>query len=160
MQIGIVSDTHGHSTFAQAAAYALESFSVEHVLHCGDIGSTGIVEIFSKWPTHYVFGNTDEAQEVLRAAIEASGGTCYGSMADLELAGRRIGMTHGDDVALLTRMIRSHEYALVCSGHTHQKLARQDGPTLVLNPGALYRATQHSIAIVDLQTMQHEIIGV
>ncbi|PQO33903.1 metallophosphoesterase family protein [Blastopirellula marina] len=160
MQVGIVSDTHGQSAFAQAAAYVLESFSVEQVLHCGDIGSTGIVEIFSKWPTHYVFGNTDDAREVLREAIEASGGFCYGTMADFELDGRRIGITHGDDAALLTRMIRSHEYALVCSGHTHQKLARQDGPTLVLNPGALFRATQHTVAIVDLQTMQHEIVGV
>lgn len=160
MQVGIVSDTHGQSNIAQAAAYVLESFSVEQVLHCGDIGSTGIIEIFSKWPTHYVFGNTDDAREVLREAIEASGGICYGTMADFELDGRRIGITHGDDAALLTRMIRSHDYAMVCSGHTHQKLARQDGPTLVLNPGALFRATQHTVAIVDLKTMQYEIVGV
>ncbi|PQO39799.1 metallophosphoesterase [Bremerella cremea] len=160
MQIGIVSDTHGQTTFAQAAAYTLESFSVEQVLHCGDIGSTGIVEIFSKWPTHYVFGNTDDAREVLREAIETSGGLCHGTMADFELADRRIGMTHGDDVALLTRMIRSHKYAMVCSGHTHQKMTRQEGPTLVLNPGALFRATQHTVAIVNLENMQHEIVGV
>lgn len=160
MQIGIVSDTHGQEAFAQAAAHMLQSFSVEQVLHCGDIGSTGIVEIFSKWPTHYVFGNTDTALDVLREAIEAAGGICYGTRADFELDGRRIGMTHGDDGALLMRMIRSGEYALVCSGHTHRTLVRQEGPTLVLNPGALYRAPQHTIAIVDLQTMQHEIVPV
>ncbi|PQO44528.1 YfcE family phosphodiesterase [Blastopirellula marina] len=160
MQIGIVSDTHGQEAFAQAAAHMLQSFSVEQVLHCGDIGSTGIVEIFSKWPTHYVFGNTDDARDVLQEAIEERGGTCHGVAGDIELAGRRIGMTHGDDGSLLMRMIRSREYDLVCSGHTHRTLVRQEGETLVLNPGALFRASQHTIAIVDLETMQHEIVPV
>ena len=160
MQIGIVSDTHGHSRFAQSAAYMLETFSVEHVLHCGDIGSTGVVEIFSNWPAHYVYGNTDDSCSVLKEEIEASGGHYYGQVADIELNDRRLGMTHGDDPALLMRMIRSGEYDLVCSGHTHQVNVRQVGRTLVINPGALFRAAKHTIAIVDLMTMHHEIIEV
>jgi len=160
VQIGIVSDTHGHSTFAQSAAYMLETFSVEQVLHCGDIGSTGVVEIFSKWPAHYVYGNTDDSREALQEEIEASGGKYYGQIADIELDNRRIGMTHGDDQALLMRMIRSAEYDLVCSGHTHQVNVRQVGQTLALNPGALFRAAKHTIAIVDLATMHHEIVEV
>lgn len=160
MQIGIVSDTHGHSRFAQSAAYMLETFSVEHVFHCGDIGSTGVVEIFSKWPAHYVYGNTDDSRSVLEEEIEARDGIYYGQVADLELGSRRIGMTHGDDPALLMRMIRSEEYDLVCSGHTHQVKVRRVGHTLVLNPGALFRAARHTIAIVDLATMHHEIVEV
>ncbi|GAA4435210.1 YfcE family phosphodiesterase [Bremerella cremea] len=160
MQIGVVSDTHGHSDFAQAAAYMLETFSVEQVLHCGDIGSTGVVQVFSTWPTHYVFGNTDDARDVLRDEIMACGGTCHETFGDFRIDNRRIGMTHGDDAALLMRMIRSHDFDLICSGHTHQMLVREEGPTLVLNPGALYRARRHTIAIVDLKTMEHEIVEV
>lgn len=160
MWIGIVSDTHGHEAFAQAAAYMLESFSVEHVLHCGDIGGSGIVRIFSAWSTHYVFGNTDDDRTALREAIEESGGTCHGELADLQLAGRRIGMTHGDDSARLTRLIRSQTYDLVCHGHTHQMKAVTEGKTLVLNPGALYRAKRHTIAVVDLASLNYEIITV
>ncbi|MHC2069969.1 YfcE family phosphodiesterase [Bremerella sp. T1] len=160
MQIGIVSDTHGHGTFAQAAAYMLEEFSVEQVLHCGDIGSTGVVQVFSQWPTHYVYGNTDDSREVLQEEIDAVGGKYYGQVADIELDGRRIGMTHGDDKALLTRMIRSEEYDLICFGHTHQVSVRQVGHTWVINPGALYRAVRHTVAIVDLKTMHHEVVQV
>jgi len=160
VQIGIVSDTHGHSRFALSAVCMLETFSVEHVLHCGDIGSTSVVDIFSKWPAHYVYGNTDDARSVLQEEIEARGGKYYGQVADIELGERRIGMTHGDDPALLMRMVRSEEYDLVCSGHTHQVSQRQVGHTLVLNPGALFRAARHTIAIVDLVTMHHEIVEV
>ena len=160
MLIGVVSDTHGHSEFAQAAAATLESFSVEQVLHCGDIGSTGVVQVFSKWPTHYVFGNTDECRDVLQEEIEAEGGICYGLAAEFELGGRRIGFTHGDDGSVLTRMIRSQQYDLVCFGHTHVKSVRREGKTLVLNPGALYRAAVHTVAIIDLESMSYEIVGV
>jgi len=34
----------------------LESLDVETVLHCGDIGSIAVVELFAAWPTHFAFG--------------------------------------------------------------------------------------------------------
>lgn len=145
---------------AQAAAHMLDAFSVEHVLHCGDIGSRSVVQTFSRWPAHYVFGNTDDDRETLREEIANSGGVCHGDVADIKIADKRIAMTHGHDPALLTRLIRSKEYALVCSGHTHQFQTRTEGETLVLNPGALFRARKHTVAIVNLETMQHEIVEV
>jgi predicted phosphodiesterase len=39
---------------------------------------------------------------------------------------------------------------LVCFGHTHVAEQQRRGATLVLNPGAVYRARRHSIAIVKL----------
>jgi predicted phosphodiesterase len=48
----------------------------------------------------------------------------------------------------------------VCYGHTHVAESHLEGRTLVLNPGALYRATPHSIATVDLQTMEATIVPV
>ena len=63
MRIGIVSDTHGHVEFTLPAVRLLESLEVERVLHCGDIGSTGVVEAFAGWPTDFVFGNCDYRQE-------------------------------------------------------------------------------------------------
>ena len=39
MILGIVSDTHGHLTVTRAAIEILEDFQVDHVIHCGDIGS-------------------------------------------------------------------------------------------------------------------------
>ena len=46
-RIGVVSDTHGHTVYARQAVRMLESLDVQLVLHCGDIGSADIVEMFA-----------------------------------------------------------------------------------------------------------------
>ena len=150
MLLGVVSDTHGHVRQTQAAVRMLESLNVEAVLHCGDIGGGAIVDLFSVWPTHFVFGNGDGDVAELRAAIEAAGQTCHGRFGEIELGGTRIALLHSDDAAKFREVTTGDRYGLVCYGHTH--VARQEwrGETLVLNPGALYRATPHSIAVVEL----------
>jgi uncharacterized protein len=153
MQTAVVSDTHGHVGYTQAAVRVLESLEVDAVLHCGDIGSLAIVPLFARWPTHFVFGNVDQHEGDLRWAIERASQTCHGRFADLELAGRRIAVLHGDDAERLVETIDSGRYHLVCYGHTHQAEHHWQDGTLVLNPGALYRATPHSIAVVELSSM-------
>ncbi len=160
MIIGVVSDTHGHVEFARQAARMLESFAVEAVLHCGDIGTSEIVAVFRAWPTHYVFGNVDYDVRPLREAIRAAGHTCHERFGSLVLAETPIALLHGDDAAALDEAVRSGRYRLVCHGHTHVARNEQVGRTLVLNPGALYRATPHSIAVVELPAGKAEIITV
>ena len=159
MQIGVVSDTHGHVAYTREAIRMLESLEVEAVLHCGDIGSPEIVELFSPWPTHFVFGNVDHDTALLKGAIRAAGQTCHDRFGRLELAGRRIAFLHGDDSALLEQTIASGKFDLVCHGHTHVARNIERGPTRVLNPGALYRATPHSIAYVELPELEATIIS-
>jgi putative phosphoesterase len=160
--LGVVSDTHGHIANARAAARMLESLGVEAVLHCGDIGSETIVPLLAAWPTHFVFGNVDGGSLAsgLAAAIERAGLTCDGRFGSFELAGTKIALLHGDDGRLLDQTINSGEYQLVCHGHTHVSRLERVGSTLVLNPGALYRAAKHTIAIVELPALQAEIITV
>jgi putative phosphoesterase len=160
MRIGVVSDTHGHMTNALSAVRMLDSLGVEAVLHCGDIGSTEIPKLFAAWPTHFVFGNCDSDQALLRSTIEDAGLACYGLFGNLELAGRRIALLHSHDARLFRQVCTSGEYDLVCYGHTHQAEQRQYGKTLILNPGALFRATPHSIATVDLAMMEAMIVPV
>lgn len=155
MKIGVVSDTHGHILNAQAAARMLEALDVAAVLHCGDIGSPQVPAVFSKWPTHYVLGNVDHYEdELYSAAVAAAGGTFHARFADLTLAGKRIAVLHSDDAKRFRLTIASGGYDLVCYGHTHEAEQHQEGKTLVLNPGALYRASKHQIAVVDLETME------
>ncbi len=149
MRIGVVSDTHGHVENTRQAIRLLESLEVEQVLHCGDIGTPEIVAMFSAWPTHFVYGNCDSPGE-LQQAIHDAEQTCHGLFGKLELAGLPIALLHGHDLALLGEVSASGQYGLVCHGHTHQAAQRWQGDTLVLNPGALYRARPHSIAVVDL----------
>jgi len=140
----------------------LESFGVGAVLHCGDIGSEAIVPLFAAWPTHFVFGNVDGGLLAagLAAAIEKVGMTCDGRFDSFELAGTKIAQLHGDDGRLLDETIEAAQHQLVCHGHTHLPRLEKVGPTLVLNPGALYRAAKHTIATIELPALRAEIITV
>ena len=154
MLLGIVSDTHGHAEFAREAVRLLESLEAEQVIHCGDIGSPEIVELFRAWPTHYVLGNVDSRSTALENAIESAAGTLHGRFGSLEIDGRRIAFLHGDDERLLSETIAAERYDLVCYGHTHVAEQHRAGSTLVVNPGALYRAPRHTIAIARLPQLE------
>jgi putative phosphoesterase len=152
MLLGIVSDTHGHVAFARPAINMLAAWKVDEVIHCGDVGSAAIVRLFAAWPTHYVLGNCDrpEDEPALAAEIARAGHTLHGRFGQIERCGRRIAFLHGDDASCLAETIAGGQYDLVCYGHTHLAHQQQRGRTLVLNPGALYRAEPHSIAIVEV----------
>jgi len=158
MRLGVVSDSHGHVELTRPAIYMLESMEVDQVLHCGDIGSPAVVEMFAPWPTHFVFGNCDGDRAALAAAIEAAGHTCHGEFGELELAGRRIALLHSHDGARFRDALRSGRWDLVCYGHTHVAAIERFGATLAVNPGALYRAQPHSLAVVELPALEATII--
>jgi len=160
MLLGVVSDTHGHVQYARQAVNLLDAFKVEAVIHCGDIGSPSIVPLFRAWPTHIVLGNVDHFPGELEQAIAESGQTCHGRFGAVELGGVRIGFLHSDDADRFRGAIESARYDLVCYGHTHFAEHHRVGKTLVLNPGALYRANPHTLAIVDLPSLNVTIVPV
>jgi putative phosphoesterase len=160
MLIGVISDTHGNTHSTQHAVRILESFQVEQVLHCGDIGSPAVVELLDRWPAHFVWGNTDHDRRAIEEAIASTGQTCHGSLGELELAGRRIALLHGDDERRLRQAIAGEQFDLVCHGHTHAVRRDRVGRTLVLNPGALHRAHPRTLAIVELKGLEATIVTV
>ena len=158
MRLGIASDTHGHVELTRQAIRMLESLEVDRVLHCGDIGSAEIVEMFAAWPTDFVFGNCDFNEAALATAIAAAGQTCHYELGKLEIEGCKIALLHSHDRRTFQAVTKSGEWDLVCYGHTHVAKIEQLGPTLVVNPGAIYRANPHSIAVVDLPGLKATIV--
>ncbi len=154
MRIGIISDTHGRVEWTRSALAVFEAEHVERVIHCGDIGSCSVIEHFTQWETHFVFGNVDHEQHAMRIAIESAGNVCHGRYAEVEWAGKRIAFLHGDDFRRLQERIASKQFDLVCSGHTHQRSLETIGATRVLNPGAIDRVGVASVAIVDLEELR------
>jgi putative phosphoesterase len=158
VRLGIISDTHGHVELTRPAARMFESLDINAVLHCGDIGSMAVVELFAAWPTHFVFGNCDEDLDEFEAAIRQAGQTCHGMFGDFELDGVRIALLHSHQHRLFRQTIDSGDYRLICYGHSHVAAIDHHGDTVVLNPGAIYRASRHSVAIVDLPAVEATII--
>jgi putative phosphoesterase len=136
----------------------LESLEVDAVLHCGDIGSIQVVELFGPWPAHFVFGNCDDDTEAFAAAIARTGQKCHGLFGELEFEGVNVALLHSHERRRFHNAIESGKYQLVCYGHTHVAAIDRHGATTVLNPGAIYRANPHSIAVVELPSVEATII--
>ena len=156
MRLGVVSDTDGDVPYTMAAVALLRDEHPDIVIHCGDIGTAAIIPLFAEWPTHFVFGNVDNPAELERA-IQQAGQTCHDEFGTLLLDHLRIAWLHSHDARLFQQTITSGKWDLVCYGHTHQRESHLQGTTLVLNPGALYRASPRTFAVVDLPelTIRH-----
>lgn len=159
MRLGIVSDTHGHVKNARQAMRMLESLEIDRLLHCGDIGTPEVVEQFAAWHCDYVLGNCDYDRESLATAIVAAGQTFHDQFGELDIAGCKIALLHSHDRRKFREVTTSGQYDLVCYGHSHIASIDRQGDTIVLNPGALYRANPHSVAIVELPELEATIVN-
>jgi len=103
---------------------------VDHILHGGDVGEWGVVlELQSLAPVTAVYGNTDDLE--LRSKLP--------QVADIELDGFRIVVTHGDQLGSPTPA-KLHEAfpraEIIVYGHTHKPLLELvDKTVTVMNPG-------------------------
>ena len=157
MLFGIISDTHGHVRNTTEGLQLLAARGVERILHCGAIGSSAIPGLFST-PTHFVFGNVDHDVVELRLAIANAGHTCHERFGELTFAGVKIALLHGDDSRRFETTAKAGVWDLVCYGHTHRRESRYAGKTLLLNPGAVFRATPHTVATIELERRAVEFL--
>ena len=153
MHLAVISDTHGHILNTKRAVGIIESFTPAAVLHCGDIGSAEIPNLLANWPTHYVIGNVDSKTTELETAIEKAGGIYHQDFGDITIHGKRIALLHSHLSGVLESTIESELFDIVCYGHTHHAEFHMVQQTFVVNPGALFRAKTHTIAILDIQQM-------
>jgi hypothetical protein len=150
MLIGIISDTHDRLLRTQQAVAMLRDEGVEQLIHCGDLTGREVVEICSVLPCTFVFGNNDYDLPELRVAIEDTNGQCLEWGGVLTLAGRRIAVTHSHILKEYRRLIAERpDYLLF--GHTHDASDEQRDGIRFINPGALHRAREHTVATLDLE---------
>lgn len=129
----------------------LQSEGAAALLHCGDLTNVEIVHACAVLPCYYVLGNNDDSHEELGAAITAAGGINLGLGGEIELGGKRIALTHGDNLRLMNSLLRDRPDYLMF-GHSHVKEDRTESRTRRINPGALHRASVYTVAILDLVT--------
>lgn len=121
--LGVTADTHG---LVRPSLLALFS-GADAILHAGDVGGERVLEALREVaPVHAVRGNNDPPGLPQRL--------------ELQLAGRRVGLAHGDRFPVRDRrgaLARAFPgAAVVIFGHTHRPAEERVGGTLVLNPGA------------------------
>ena len=150
---------------AEAIAIA-KAEGAEAVIHCGDLIGVNTVKASLKLglPLHVIHGNNlGDVVALARVSIRSDGVLHYhGRDADLELGGRRIFVTHYPHYG--HGMACSGDYDLVCCGHSHVPIVRQQpnikgGQTWLVNPGTVagLGAPEPTWILGDLAEMQFEI---
>lgn len=144
MKICIVSDSHDRAEPLAAAVAAARADGAQAVIHCGDLigAQTLRASIKLGLPLHVVHGNNIGDPIAMQQLVKKSaGGLVYhGLDATLELAGRRIFVTHYPHYG--HAMACTGDYDLVCCGHSHvARIVEQPnikgGNTLLVNPGTV-----------------------
>jgi putative phosphoesterase len=159
--IGILSDSHGRFEITKRALEMLRSRGAEYLIHCGDVGEENILDLLAgEPPAAFVWGNNDVQRDRLGGYARSLGILCLDLFGRLELGGKRIAVTHGDHLKLVQQVTneQSADYLLV--GHTHVMVDRRTNGVRVINPGALYRATVKSCALLQTDTDQLEFLTV
>jgi uncharacterized protein len=159
MKIAIVSDTHNRHANVRLALAEITKRGVTTVLHCGDIEDTETVRLFEGLDAHFVFGNCDCDLDALRRAMTDIDATLHEHWGHLELGGRKLAFMHGHEKQLLQEVEESGHFDYLFHGHTHVAADRRNGPTRVINPGALHRAKPKTFIVLDLATDTAESIA-
>ena len=149
MLVGILSDTHDRVDAMAAAMRVLRDRGAQFFVHCGDVGSERVIDHLAGVPSAFVFGNTDWDRATLARYAEKLHVACYGSMADLELGGKRFAVIHGDDFRLKQRLLAEQRHDYLLQGHTHVRADERVGKVRLINPGALHRAREKTVALLD-----------
>lgn len=170
MKICIVSDSHDRSEPLAAAISAAHAAGAEAVIHCGDLIGVNTLRASLKLglPIHVVQGNNiGDTMAVHKLMAKSAGKLRYhGIDAALEMAGRRIFVTHYPHYG--RGMACTGDYDLVCCGHSHvaevvTQVNIKGGNTMLVNPGTV--AGIHAPGIVtpltwlmgDLEKMTFKI---
>jgi putative phosphoesterase len=142
------------------AVRLLRERGAEFFVHCGDVCEPRLLDHLAGLASAYVWGNCDWDRMALRRYGEALAVPCYGNFGDLELGGKRIAVTHGDDRVRMANVLHAQEHDYLLHGHTHVRRDERVGKVRVINPGALHRAAQKTVALLDTQGDKLEFIVV
>lgn len=146
-RLGMLSDSHGRVASCRRAMAVLRFLEVDAIVHLGDVGTPAVLEeLVGEPPVHVVFGNCDDDRD-LAAHARCMGLTVHHPLGRLDVAGRGVAFTHGHLPEVLASCLGRE--AMLLTGHTHRIAADVLEGTRVVNPGALFRASRYTCAVVE-----------
>jgi uncharacterized protein len=160
MKLGILSDTHNQRERCEQAVVLLQAAGVDALIHCGDFTDTEILEQCAVLPCSFVLGNNDfGTSHFLKDTAEEVNANFLGWGGVVTLAKKTIAVTHGHLAGELHRLLAMQPDYLL-TGHTHVAEDRREGTTRCINPGALHRSREFTVAVLDLATDRLDWIDV
>jgi len=135
---------------------ALIDAGIDLLIHLGDIGTVEVIdELVARQPdtgecipARLVFGNTDWDARALGAYAQQLGIKVDHPVGRIPLDPGELVFCHGHQASVMSEVLVSQARYL-CHGHTHQAADQKQGPTRVINPGALCRAHRYTVAVLD-----------
>lgn len=157
-RIGLLSDSHGRAGTTERAVRLLLQQGVDLIVHLGDIGSVEVIDALVDRldergeldpPVRAVLGNCDWDEEGLSRYAESLGVRMDHPVGRLEVDDRTVVFQHGhQDAAMEQALAGGTDY--LCHGHTHRPRDERIDGCRVINPGALFRAAEYTVAVLDV----------
>ena len=160
MKIGLISDTHNDIELVQKAIALFKERNISMIIHAGDLTSARIVSLFKGFQGRFVMGNCDIDVEEIN---ETAGNCGFGRVeyaCEFTVEGKHFMVFHGNNVPMFREAVNSGKYDYIIKGHTHVFENYLSGKTRIINPGALYRGEELTIAILDTATDKVEKIRI
>ena len=153
--IGLLSDSHGRASITRRGVDLLLAEGVTLILHMGDIGRFEVIDALAtgKVESRIVFGNTDMDKANMARYAEGLGISVDDPVGRLDWGGQKLVFMHGHLPNAMAQAL-ADQVNYLCHGHTHEMRDQRCGSTRVINPGALCRAAQYTVATLDTQRDQ------
>jgi putative phosphoesterase len=160
MQILVFSDIHDNVWALQTILQSPQAAKADAIICCGDLCSPFIIDLLSvfKKPVHIVLGNNDCDVAAMTGKLPKY--PCikiYGEYYRDELGNKNFAVNHYPDKA--QKLLQLQAYDVVCYGHDHSIFAKQEGKTLLLNPGAVMGFNAMKLQDIDSSFMLYNTIN-
>jgi putative phosphoesterase len=157
MRIGVLSDTHDHLAYLDAAVGEFRRRQVEMLLHPGDVVAPFAAKRLLGWsgPLKIVYGNNDGERKGLKVILpEIQDGPLF-----IDADGKRILLHHALDWCAPADITAAD---IIVTGHTHEVVNEARDRKLYLNPGECcgWVTGRSTIAVLDTDRMSAEIVEV
>jgi len=162
--VGLMADTHDRLPLVEMAVEVFNERDIPLVLHAGDFIAPFVIPRLAKLKGKLVgvFGNNDGDRALLLRRASETGGKVEirGLFAEISVDEKRIALLHGHEGELLRSLVACGGYDVVVHGHTHEAHVRQEGRTLVVNPGEAcgWLYGRPTVAILDTEALEVEIV--
>lgn len=150
--LGLLANSDGRADKVQTAVNLFLSQGAELIIHCGDIGGRHVLDALAPACTQssvmFVWGDRDHDRTGLMRYGANLGITCFGAMGELEYAQKKFIILHGQDKAILRRLLAEQQYDYLLCGHSTQATDQTVGHIRILNPGSM-RGSGSSVMLLD-----------